>query len=159
MFMLRWDMYGYDKKRARTHYAELVFLHPMGSAGHVMHSGASGARNIDALFFMFWWDPYRYDKKRFGTRYAKHVFLHSMGSAGHIVHSGASGAQNVDALFLMFRWDRYGYDEKRVGTRCAEIVFFASDRICGSRSAFWCIWGTKHRCSLFHARVSSVQFP
>jgi hypothetical protein len=34
---------GIDKKRARTRYAELVFLHPVGSAGHVMYSGASGS--------------------------------------------------------------------------------------------------------------------
>jgi hypothetical protein len=41
---------GYDKKRVGTHYAKLVFSHPLGSAGHVGHSGASGARNIDTLF-------------------------------------------------------------------------------------------------------------
>jgi hypothetical protein len=27
--MLGWDRYGYDKKRAKTCYAELVFLHPV----------------------------------------------------------------------------------------------------------------------------------
>jgi hypothetical protein len=30
---------GFHKKR-RTRYAELVFLHPMGSAGDVVYSGA-----------------------------------------------------------------------------------------------------------------------
>jgi hypothetical protein len=49
--MLVWDRYGYDKKRAKTCYAELEFLHPVGSAGHVVHSSASGARNVDALIF------------------------------------------------------------------------------------------------------------
>jgi hypothetical protein len=40
--MLRWDRYGFDNKRVGARYAELVVLHPVGSAGHVVHSGASG---------------------------------------------------------------------------------------------------------------------
>jgi hypothetical protein len=74
------DQYVFQNKRAEICYAEHVFLHPMGfhfgidlikktrqdtlcrtcvftseaggSGGHVVHSGASRARNIDALFFM-----------------------------------------------------------------------------------------------------------
>jgi hypothetical protein len=36
-----WEWYGLDKKYATTMYAELVFLHPVGSAGHVKHSTES----------------------------------------------------------------------------------------------------------------------
>jgi hypothetical protein len=42
-FVLRWDCYGFNKKRVGTTYAEVVFLHLVGSVGHVVHSAASGA--------------------------------------------------------------------------------------------------------------------
>jgi hypothetical protein len=90
--MLRWDHYGFHKKRTRTSYAELEFLQPAGSAGDIVHFGAPGVRNIDVLFLMLGWDRYRLHKKRTGTRYAKLEFLYPVGSAGHIMHSGACGA-------------------------------------------------------------------
>jgi hypothetical protein len=51
-FMLWCDWYGFNKNCVRSHYAEHVFLHPVGYAGHVVNSGASGAQNVDTLFFM-----------------------------------------------------------------------------------------------------------
>jgi hypothetical protein len=48
--MLGWDRYGFHKNCARTHYVELLILHPVESARHVVDSGESGARNVDALF-------------------------------------------------------------------------------------------------------------
>jgi hypothetical protein len=53
-----------------------------------VHSGASGPRCMDALFFILEWDRYRFHKKRAGTRYVELVFLHLVSSAGHVVHSG-----------------------------------------------------------------------
>jgi hypothetical protein len=42
-FILGQDRYGFHKKRVGTRYANLEFSHPMGSAGHIVHYGASGA--------------------------------------------------------------------------------------------------------------------
>jgi hypothetical protein len=75
-FMLGWDRYGFDKRRIGTRYAELVFLHPMGSVGHVGHSGASRAQIVNALFFMLGWAQPNLNKKCAGTRYTEVVFLH-----------------------------------------------------------------------------------
>jgi hypothetical protein len=87
------DRYGFNKKRAPTRYAELVFLHPVGSAGCVVHYGASRARNNDALFFMLVWDRHGFDKRKCaGKHYTELVVLHLLGSAGRVVHAGASRA-------------------------------------------------------------------
>jgi hypothetical protein len=50
--MLGWDRHIFDKMGARTCYADLVVLHPVRSAGHIVHYGASGARNMIALFLI-----------------------------------------------------------------------------------------------------------
>jgi hypothetical protein len=88
-FMPGWDRFRFNKKCAGTCYAELGFLYPVGSAGHVGHPRASGVQHIDALFFMLGWDQYSFNKMCVVTCYAGLVFLHLMGSVGHIVHFGA----------------------------------------------------------------------
>jgi hypothetical protein len=55
-FMPVWARCCFQKKGARTRYVEHVFLHPVGSVGHVVQSGASWPRNGDALFYMLGWD-------------------------------------------------------------------------------------------------------
>jgi hypothetical protein len=42
-FMLRWVCYGFCNKCNMTRYAEAVFLHLLGSVGHLVDSDASGA--------------------------------------------------------------------------------------------------------------------
>jgi hypothetical protein len=85
------QVWFFHNKRLETSYVELVFLHPVGSAGHVVHSSASRAQNIDALFFKLGSDRYGFRKKCVPTRYAILVFLHSVRSVGHVVHSSAFG--------------------------------------------------------------------
>jgi hypothetical protein len=68
-----------------------MFLHPVGSTGHVVHSGASGAQNVDAIFFMLVRDWYSFHKKCAEARYAELVVLQSVQSVGHVLHSEASG--------------------------------------------------------------------
>jgi hypothetical protein len=46
-----WCIWG-TKQHVGARYVEVMFLHPVGSVGHVEHSSASGVRNVDALFFM-----------------------------------------------------------------------------------------------------------
>jgi hypothetical protein len=43
-------------------YAELMFLHLVGSAGHVVHFGASRAQNVIALFFLLKKNRYGFNK-------------------------------------------------------------------------------------------------
>jgi hypothetical protein len=43
------------KKLTGPRYAEHVFLHPVFFAGLILHTGASGEQNIDALFLMLGW--------------------------------------------------------------------------------------------------------
>jgi hypothetical protein len=95
----------------------------VGFACHVVHSGASGARNVTALFFMLGWNRYRFHKKRAETRHTELVFLHLVESTGHVVHFGASGMRNVDALFFILGWDQYIFHKKCAGACCAELMF------------------------------------
>jgi hypothetical protein len=53
---------SFHKKCAGTSYTELVFVHPVRSVGHVVHSSVSGPPNVDTHFLMLGWDRYGFDK-------------------------------------------------------------------------------------------------
>jgi hypothetical protein len=96
--MLRQYGYEFHKKHTGTRYAKLVFLHPLGSVGHVVHSGASGLRNVNAQIFMLRQNRYEFHKKCVGVR-------------------------NIDAPFFMLGCDRYEFHKKR--TKSHYTIFHA----------------------------------
>jgi hypothetical protein len=138
--MLVWSQCGFHKKRAGTRYAEHVFLYPMSSVAHVVHCGASGARNIDALFFIHGWDQDAFDKMRARKRYAELVFLNLVGSMGQVVCSVASGTRNINILFS-FKGGTKSDLTQSAPHRLRRTCVFTSGAIYGSGSAFRCIWG------------------
>jgi hypothetical protein len=114
-----------SKKHVGTRYAKLLFLHPMRYAGKVVHSAASRAGNIGALFFMLGWSRCGYLKKCVRTRYAKLVFWNPVGSpTGHVVHSAASGARNIYVLFFMLGWAWCGFQKSAPGHVTLNLCFY-----------------------------------
>jgi hypothetical protein len=107
-----------------THYAELVFLHLAGFGGHVVHSGAPGARNVETLFFILRWNRHEIHKKRVRTSYAKTEFLHPVGIVGHIVHKGASEFRNIDALFSCLSGTNTDSTNSALGHITSNLCFF-----------------------------------
>jgi hypothetical protein len=121
--MLGWDQCGFHKKCTRTHYTEVVFLHPVRSTGHVVYSSASGTRNVNALFFMLGWAQSGFNKMRIRTHYVDLVLLHPVGSVSHEVHSDAFGARNVDAQFFMLGLARCSFHKSAPGAVILKFYF------------------------------------
>jgi hypothetical protein len=64
IFLARVGPLWIPQKRVGITYPELVFLHPVVSTGHVVHSGASRVQNVNSLFFMLARDWSGFHKKR-----------------------------------------------------------------------------------------------
>jgi hypothetical protein len=105
-FLLGCAWCGFHKKSDGTRYTEYVFLHSVGSVGHIVHSGVSSLLNIDALFSMLEWERYGFHKKRVGTCYAKLVFFASGGIyVSRSTFQSVQGVKRHHTIFML-RWAR-----------------------------------------------------
>jgi hypothetical protein len=122
IFMLGWDRCGLQKKCARTHYAEHVFLHLVGSVSHIVHSGGIGAQNVDTLFSCL--GGTGMDSTKIAPEHIMltHVLLHV-------------GAKHRCTLFLA-QVGLVRIAQKMCRNTLRKICVFASSWICGSPSAF-----------------------
>jgi hypothetical protein len=106
IFLGRVASCGFHKKHVGAHYVELVFLHPVGSMGHIVYSSAFEVQNVDV------------------PRDTELVVLHAVGAEGHVMLSSAAGPQNIDTLFFMLGWDRYSSTKSALGHITPNMCFF-----------------------------------
>jgi hypothetical protein len=120
--MLVWDWYGFHKKRVGTRYTKLMFSHPVGYTGHVVHSGASGREMSTHHFSCSRGTGSDFTKNTPGD-VTLNLVLHPVGFAGHVVHSGASEERNVNALFMLV-WTGTDLKKKRRDTLHRTCVLY-----------------------------------
>jgi hypothetical protein len=143
--------------RVGTRNTELVFLHPMGSASYVLHSGAFMALNVDTLFFMLGWDRYGFQKNTPGHVTSNFNFCIRWDLRVTTCIPVRSGCETLTHYFSS-RVGPIWIPQKARRDMLRRASIFASDGICWPRCAFWCVHGVKHRRTIFHARVGPKWF-
>jgi hypothetical protein len=141
-----------------TCYAKLVFFHSVRSTGHVLHPSVFEAQNIDTLFFMFGWARCEFHKIRTRIPNSELVFLHPVGSMGKIVHSVATRPRECRCTIFPTHVGPVRVPQIACWYTLRRNCVFASGVFYMSRSALWCIRGTKRRRTIFRAQVGPVQF-
>jgi hypothetical protein len=103
IFMLGWARCGLHKKHAGECYAKLLFLHPVGSTGHIVHP----VHDTSTHYFSCSGGPNAVSIKSALGHITLNLCFAFGGSVGHIMHFGPSGVRNVNTLFFMLGWAWY----------------------------------------------------
>jgi hypothetical protein len=109
-------------------------------AGVDVHINFSASRpqNVAPLFFMHGWAQCSFHKKRVETHYAKLVFLHPVVSMGDSAFRCIRVMKHRRTI-IHARVEPVGNPQKAHRDMLCQTCGFASDGICRSRSAFWCV--------------------
>jgi hypothetical protein len=143
------------KKLTGTHYVELVFLHSVGSAGHVCIPMHPASETSTDYFSCSSWLGVVFIKNAPG-----HITPNLCFASGGICgsHNGFVSVQGVKRQRTIFH-ARVGPIQIQQKTRrdtSRQTYVFVSGGIYGSCCAFRCVRGVKWRRTIFHARVGLV---
>jgi hypothetical protein len=126
-----------------------VFLHQVGSSGHVVYSATSVVQNVDTLFFLAWVGPVGFPYKARRDKFRRTCVFASDGICGS--RSSFWGIRAMKHRHTIFRprVEPVRYRQKAHRDTLHRTFVFASGVICGSHSAFRCVRGVKCRCTIF----------
>jgi hypothetical protein len=134
-----------------------MFMHLVGFVGNLVHSSASGPRNVDNTIF----------HARVGSeRIPQKAYWDTLCQTCVFASSGIYGSRRAFWCVQVAK-HRHTIFDARVGLvhipqkspqdTLRRTCVFASSGICGSRSVFQCVWTTKCRQTIFHAWVGPIR--